>query len=189
MSFTVEENCLMKIIAKLELLLIAMWLGAACFFSFATAPSAFVVLPTTDLAGNLVNRTLMILNVSGLIIGLLVLVTSFIPRNYGGAFWAWARRFFLFLMVVGCGGGQFVVGYWIALLRLQIGKPVDQLAATDPMKIRFDQLHQASVWVLMAAMAAALIAYFFISKRESEKKVEKVDPDFDFTKDLRDLQI
>jgi hypothetical protein len=46
----------MNFIKDIRALLIALWLGAACFFSFAVAPSAFGVLPSRELAGSVVSR-------------------------------------------------------------------------------------------------------------------------------------
>ncbi len=175
----------MKLLAKLELLLIGTWLGAAAFFSFGVAPSSFAVLPSAELAGNVVNRTLIIINISGLIIGLLTLATSFLPRSYPNAVWAWGRRFLLLIVAAAGGIGQFGIAFWIAFLRLQIGKPIEQLAKDDPMRIQFDQLHQASVWVLMTGMIAALLVFFVMSRGEASKSEKaRVDPDFDFSKEL-----
>src|SRR5438067_2233687 len=63
-SLTTTTNVGLVIVRDVRLLLIAIWLGAAVGFSFAVAPSAFVVLPTHELAGNLVTRTLGIVNVA-----------------------------------------------------------------------------------------------------------------------------
>ncbi|MDH3494503.1 MAG: DUF4149 domain-containing protein [Acidobacteriota bacterium] len=177
----------MKLVAKIELLLIALWLGAACFFSFGVAPAAFAVLPSAEMAGNVVNRTLLIVNVSGLIVAVLTLATSFLPQTYPGLAWAWARRIFLLLMAAGCAVGQFVIGFWIAILRAQTGKPVDQLANDDPIKLQFDMLHQASVWTLIIAMAAALIVFFLMTKKNADVAKDKplIDPAFDFSKEMK----
>ncbi len=177
----------MRFLAKIELLLVGMWLGAACFFSFGVAPSAFHVLPDATLAGNVVNRTLAIINISGLVIGVLTLATSFLPRAYSSALWAWGRRFLLLTFAAACGIGQFVIGFWIAYLRLQAGKPVSELSAADPLKIRFDQLHQASVWVLVVAMVAAFLVFFVMSRRDASGKPGKssAEPDFDFSNEFK----
>ena len=175
----------MKIVAKFELLLIALWLGAACFFSFGVAPSAFSVLPTSELAGNVVNRVLFIVNVSGLVISALLLATSFLPRDSASAFWTWGRRILLIIIAVACAGGQFVIGTWLALIRGQFGKPVDEIAADDPLKLQFDQLHQASVWVLVTAMIAALLAFFVMSRESKAKEQPSAEPDFDFSNEFK----
>ena len=60
-----------------RLLSLGMWLGAAVLFSFAVAPGAFAVLPARELAGAIVTRIIGVVNVSGFIIALLLLATSF----------------------------------------------------------------------------------------------------------------
>ena len=68
-----------------------------------------------------------------------------------------------------------------------MGKPVAELAADNPLKIQFDQLHQASVWVLMAGMAVALIAFFVMTKQGQAKEAIKPagGTEFDFPLDLK----
>ena len=51
----------MKFLVNVRLLLVALWLGAAVFF-IAVAQSSFAVLPSRELAGSVVSRTLMVLN-------------------------------------------------------------------------------------------------------------------------------
>ncbi|MCO6511650.1 MAG: DUF4149 domain-containing protein [Aridibacter famidurans] len=155
---------MLKILPKIELLLLGVWLGAACFFSFAVAPSAFSVLPSRELAGSMVNRTLMIINIAGLVIGVILLLTSFVQRGEEKKVWIWIQRILLLIMAAACAVGQFVIAFWMAYLRVQMKAPIDDLAANDPLRVQFNQLHQYSVWVLMAAMIASLLAFFVISR-------------------------
>lgn len=178
----------MKFIAKFELLLIALWLGAACFFSLGVAPSAFSILPSRELAGGIVNRTLTIINFSGLIIGILLLLSSFIPRGEARQIWAWIQRLLLLVVAGACGAGQLIIGFYLNQLRYMIGKPIDQLAAADPLKLQFDTWHQYSIWALMTGMAAALLVFFIISRTNAHSgKASKSDviPDFEFPDDLK----
>jgi hypothetical protein len=59
-----------------------------------------------------------------------------------------------------------VIGFWLSSLRNQMGRPIDEVAADDPLRIQFATLHEWSVWVLFAGMIAALIAFFVISNRK-----------------------
>src|SRR6185369_14593650 len=63
-----------QIIAFIEALLVAVWLGSMIFFSFAVAPSAFAVLPTRELAGAMVTSAIGKVEMLGLIIGPLLLI-------------------------------------------------------------------------------------------------------------------
>ena len=165
----------MKFLVNVRLLLVALWLGAAVFF-IAVAQSSFAVLPTRELAGSVVSRTLMVLNLSGLVLGAILLLTSFIKQPEINRFRVWAERFSLLILVAACAVGQFVIGLWLSFIRAQIGRPIDEVAADDPLKIQFNTLHQYSVWILMAGMIAALLAFFLIAQK-AEKKLtsEKIN--------------
>jgi hypothetical protein len=175
----------MKFVSDIRLLLIGLWLGAAVFF-IAVAQSAFSVLPQRELAGAVVNRTHAVLNYSGLAIGVLLILTSWIVRKEVSRFWIWIERFLLLVLVAACAVGQFVIGLWLAMIKAQIGKPIDEAAADDPLRIQFDNLHEWSVWILFAGMIAALLAFFIVTNRKFDK-AKPASPlgDFDFQKEFK----
>ncbi|MCW5959633.1 MAG: DUF4149 domain-containing protein [Pyrinomonadaceae bacterium] len=170
----------MKYLSGLRALLMGLWLGGACFFSFAVAPSAFSVLAERELAGNLVSRTLMIVNFSGIAIGVLIIALSFLASSSIKAWKIWTERFLVLVTVIACAIGQFVITSWLSLIRAQAGVPMEQLAGDNPLKMQFDNLHQYSVWVLSAAMIAALIAFFAAYLNGFGAAAEKRSDGFDF---------
>jgi hypothetical protein len=170
----------MSFLSDFRALLIGLWLGAACFFSFAVAPSAFAVLENRELAGSIVSRTLMIVNLSGLVISLIVLAFSFIKRPNVAPFWIWAERFMLVLLTLACAVGEFVIAVWMRLVRSQAGKPMEELAADDPLRMQFNNLHQYSVWILMGAMITALVLFFLIARKFDKKVVVEDKNEFKF---------
>ncbi len=174
----------MKFFSDIRLLLTAIWLGAAVFFLFV-AQSAFAVLPERELAGAMVNRTLAIVNYSGLAIALILLATSLVGQASVNRFWLWTERIVLLVLAAATAIGQFVIGWWLMLLRNEMGKPIDQVAADDPLRVQFNQMHEYSVWVLMAAMAAALIVFFIIANRKFSLKKKDNVVDFDPLKDFK----
>ena len=52
-----------------EAVLVALWLGAAGFFSVAVAPALFAVVPTRTMAGEVVGRLLPAIFYSGMVVG------------------------------------------------------------------------------------------------------------------------
>ena len=58
------------------LLALIVWIGGIIFFAFVLAPTLFSVLPTTKLAGDVVNATLTKLHWMGLISGIVFLISS-----------------------------------------------------------------------------------------------------------------
>ncbi len=177
----------MKFISDLRLLLLGIWLGSAVFF-IGVAQSAFAVVPQRELAGAVVNRTLSLLNYGGLAIAVILILTSFVGLRNVGRLSIWSERFLLLIVAAACAVGQFVIGFWLSMLRGQMGRPIDEVAADDPLRIQFNNLHEWSVWVLIAGMAAALIAFFIIANRKFGGAVSTsrttTDP-FDFSKEFK----
>ncbi len=176
----------MKFFSDIRLLLLAVWLGAAVFF-IAVAQSAFAVLPQRELAGAVVNRTLTVLNYAGLAVSLVLLLTSLIAAKNVSKFWLWAERLLILLITAACAVGQFVIGLMLMSVRGQMGgRPIDEIAADDPLRLQFNNLHEYSVWLLMAAMAAAAIAFFIIANRKfgTASKTAAADP-YNFEKEFK----
>lgn len=166
------------ILNDLRLLLIGLWLGAAVFFSSVVAPSVFAVLRGYDLpnvgeiAGALVTRTLSVVNVSGFIISLFLLITAFVlGRGLG------KRSFFLELAslmvtVVSTGAGQWVIAAKMRALRVAMILPIDQVPIDDPRRVAFNRLHGYSVTALSFGMIAALVAFLIIAYRARLSAIE-----------------
>lgn len=160
-----------KSINYVRLALLGMWLGAAIYFSAIVAPSAFAVLRSYqsfnagEIAGAIVNRNLAAINLGGFIIGVVLLVTGFIR------FRKVPLRFFMIEIVsvttlsLATAVGNWIIAPRLRALRLALRAPIDQLAATDPRRISFDQLHAYSVKALSVAMIAALLAIVMIALR------------------------
>ena len=66
----------MTFLRFLMLLALVVWIGGIIFFAFVLAPTLFGILPTTKLAGDVVNATLGKLHWMGLISGVVFLVCS-----------------------------------------------------------------------------------------------------------------
>jgi hypothetical protein len=176
----------MKLLSDVRLLLLSIWLGSAVFF-IAVAQSAFVVLPQRELAGAMVSRTLAILNFGGLAIAIVLILTSFIGAKNINRFSAWIERFLLLVVAAACGMGQFVIGLWLSTLRSQMTRPIDEIAADDPLRAQFDRLHNWSEWVLLIAMIAAVIAFFLIARRKfgaAASQSSPTDP-YNFEKEFK----
>ena len=175
----------MKFFSDIRLLMLAIWLGAAVFF-IGVAQAAFAVVPQRELAGAVVNRSLVIVNFGGMAISVFLILTSLLATSRISKLWLWIERFLLLVIAAACAIGQFVIGLWLASVRAQIGKPIDEVALDDPLRIQFNMLHEYSVWVLFAGMIAALIAFFIIANRKFSvaAKPEK-DNIYDFSKEFK----
>jgi hypothetical protein len=178
----------MKFLSNIRLLLLGLWLGAAVFFSFGVAPSAFALLPTRESAGALVSRSLLIVNLSGLIIGLILLASAFVKSVGANLFLLWTERVLLIVVPAACAVGLFLGALWLPSVKAQMGRPIDEVALDDPLRLQFNNLHEYSVWVLVVAMIAALIAFLLIAGKTSAPPVAAAKTDlkgFDFDKEFK----
>jgi hypothetical protein len=97
----------------------------------------------------------------------------------------WVERFLLLIIGAACAVGEFVIGFWLSSIKTQIGRPIDEVAVDDPLRIQFNTLHQYSEWVLLSAMAAALIAFFIIANRKFDKLTDAGSDIYDFSKEFK----
>ena len=157
---------------NLRLFLLALWLGAALFFSATVAPAVFSVLRSfqlanaSEIAGTIVTRTLAVVNLSGFAISLFLLVTAFLFKRRGasGAGF-YVETMLLVLVAIFTAASQWWISPRMLALRAAMPAPIDQIARTDPRHIAFDSLHHYSVALLGLAMLASLIASIIIARR------------------------
>ena len=140
---------------KVGLTLLSIWVGAAAFFSFVLAPAAFAVLPAQHLAGQVVSRTLGVVEIAGIVMGVILLLLSFLSRGRRGKAFPFDLCA-LALIVVAMIGSRIVSGRMHAL-RVQAGETLYSLPASDSLRSAFDQLHQFSVGLMSVAMIVALV--------------------------------
>ena len=139
--------------ARLLVVVLAAWLGAAVFFAAAVAPAAFRALPSRAIAGTLVARTLPVLLLSGIVAGAL---SAALAGSLGAS---GPRRRAVraagAVLAASCALGQFVIGTRIARVRAAAGPALGALAPGDPRRIAFGRLHVLSVGAFGAGALAA----------------------------------
>ena len=161
----------MSTLNNIRLLLLASWLGAAIFFSAAVAPSAFRVLRAfnlpnaSEIAGAIVSRTLSVVNTSGFVLSVLLLITAFVLKESYGRSAFVLQTVLLVLLGVTTGVGEWVIAAKMRGLRVAMRTTIDQVPAGDPSRIAFDALHGYSVTALAIAIIAGLIAFFVVANR------------------------
>jgi hypothetical protein len=174
----------MKFLSDIRLLLLGLWLGAAVFF-IGIAQVAFSVLPQHEMAGAVVGGGLAVLNYGGLAVAAILILTSLIGVAIVNKFWLWVERFLELLLGAACASGQFLIGFWISSVRAQMGRPIDELAADDPLRAQFNVLHQYSEWILLTAMAAALVSFFIVANRRFGAATTARSDVYDFSKEFK----
>ena len=153
-----------RMLAFLEVFLLSLWLGSMIFFSAAVAPSAFAVLPTHELAGALVTSTISKIEVFGLVIGPLLILIQL-------ATWGRVRSsnrtksfkvILIVIMLAAAAFSRFWVSPAMVSLRAQMNGHIDDVPATDPLRIQFNSLHHYSVWLMSAAIVCGILMQFQI---------------------------
>jgi hypothetical protein len=146
----------------MEVMLLGVWLGSMMFFSFAVAPSAFAVLPTREMAGVMVTSSISKIEVLGLIIGaLLILIQAANWRTRPSSRGVKTVQIaLLILMIASAGLSRFWISPAMVSIRATMGGRIDEMAASEPMRIQFNDLHQYSVGLMSVAMISGLVVLF-----------------------------
>jgi len=151
-----------------RLILLACWFGAALFFGAVVAPAAFGVLRSfglpnaNEIAGSIVTRSLSVVNLAGFVVALLLLVTIMLRRSASGRVSFILECVCLGVIALATGVGHWLIAARMRALRAAMVLPIDQIAADDPRRVAFNNLHGYSVNALGLAMIAALVVMFLM---------------------------
>lgn len=151
---------------RIRLAILGLWLGAMTFFSFVVAPAAFSALPTQQLAGALVSRTLSALEIIGVVLGGLLILVLSLSKERGKA--ALFEMIALVLMTAAMFVSHFAVSNRLHEIRVQSGE-IAKLDAGDPTRAEFDRLHQYSVWLMSFNIVGAATLIVILSRRSQSQ--------------------
>jgi hypothetical protein len=132
----------MSFLRFLMLLSLIVWLGGLIFFAFVVAPALFSLLPTRQLAGSVVSRSLSALHCMGIVSGVIFLVSSMIHARVatGSAHPLALRHILLYIMLALTLISQFGISPKMASLRASMGE-IDFVPVTDAVRVQFNTLH------------------------------------------------
>ena len=150
----------MSFLRFLMLLSLVAWIGGLMFFAFVLAPTAFQVLPTTHLAGNVVGRALGKLHWIAIVSGTVFLASSLLySRLTEGSAHPFAARNVLICMMLGL---TLVSQFWIIPRMDTLRASVSDFAMVplDPARVQFDALHVWSTRVEGAVLLLGLVAIY-----------------------------
>jgi len=156
----------MSFLRFLMLLSLVCWIGGLIFFAFVVAPTAFSVLPTSHLAGNVVGRSLGKLHWIGLISGIVFLVSSLLYSRFtdGTAHVFAARHVLLCTMLALTLISQFGIIPRMDALRASLGE-VRSVPLDNPERVQFDALHVWSTRVEGAVLLLGLVVVYLTAKQ------------------------
>jgi len=148
------------------LLSLVVWMGGLIFFAFVVAPTAFSVLPTTHLAGNVVGRSLGKLHWIAIISGIVYLVSSLLYSRLtdGTAHIFAVRHILLCLMLALTLISQFGIIPRMDVLRASLGE-VRAVPIDNPQRVQFDALHLWSTRVESAVLLLGLVVVYLTASK------------------------
>jgi len=158
----------MNVLRFFMLLALVVWIGGIIFFAAVVAPTLFKVLPTHQLAGSVVTRSLGILHWMGIVCGIVFLTASMLHAySARGAAHPFAPRHVLvYVMLVLTAISQFVVSAKLLAMRTAMGE-IDLVPVTDARRIAFNQLHAWSTRLESGVLILGLIVLFLVARRLS----------------------
>lgn len=135
----------MSFLRFVMLLALIVWIGGIIFFAFVEAPTLFVVLPTTRMAGDVVSVSLTKLHWVGLISGAIFLICSLAYNRLKEARLKpfAAGHILIVLMLLLTSISQFSITPHMRELRSAM-QTADNLSWNDSRRLEFDRLHEWS---------------------------------------------
>jgi len=151
----------MSFLRFLMLLSLIAWIGGLIFFAFVLAPTAFQVLPSTHLAGNVVGRSLSKLHWIAMFSGIIFLISSLLySRLTDGTAHLFAMRHVLICVMLGL---TLLSQFWMIprmdTLRAQVGD-FATVTLDNPARVQFDALHVWSTRVEGAVLLLGLVVIY-----------------------------
>jgi uncharacterized membrane protein len=158
----------MSIIRFLMLLSLVVWVGGIIFFAFVLAPTVFHpgILPSRQLSGAVVSRSLGMLHWMGLACGILFLVTSVVDSQVMTGFAApgAARNLLVCTMIVLTLISMFAISTRMLALRNDMVF-IDNVPQDDARRVEFNRLHVWSTRLEGAVLIFGLAVIFLTSRR------------------------
>jgi hypothetical protein len=148
----------------LMLLTLVVWIGGIIFFSFVVAPALFSILPTRELAGAVVQRSLGVLHWIGIISALVFLIASTLDAlNTPGVQYGVSRNILMTIALVLTLISQFGVTREMSRLRRDMGT-IDVVSAGDERRVEFNRLHTASTALEGGVLLLGLTTLILVAK-------------------------
>ena len=154
---------LMSFLRFLMLLSLVVWLGGLIFFAFVLAPTVFSpgLLPSRQMAGSIVGRSLDRLHYVAIVSGTVFLIASMLYSRIasGNARPLAARHVLIVLMLLLTVVSQFAISPKMHVIRAEAGV-IDDLPPDNPLRVEFDRLHVWSERVEVAVLLLGLVALY-----------------------------
>ena len=160
----------MSIVRFLMLLALVIWVGGIAFFAFVLAPTVFHpgILPSRQLAGQVVSRSLGMLHWIGIGCGVVFLVTSVVDSQVttGLASVFSGRNLLVSAMIVLTLVSVFAIAKPMLALRNDMVF-IDNVPHDDPRRVEFNRLHEWSTRLESTVLLLGLAVIYLTARRLS----------------------
>ena len=157
----------MSFVRYLMLLSLVIWVGGIIFFAFVMAPTVFHpgVLPTRQLAGQVVSRSLGILHWMGLGCGVVFVAMSMLDsRMVNGVAQPFAaRNLLVYAMIILTLVSMFGIGTRMLALRQQM-VVIDEVPHDDARRVEFNRLHGWSTRIEGGVLLLGLAVLWLVAR-------------------------
>ena len=148
----------------LMLLSLVVWIGGIIFFSFVVAPALFSILPSRELAGAVVQRSLSALHWIGICGALVFLIASTLDAlNTPGVRYGISRNVLMTIALALTLVSQFGVTRTMERLRRDMGT-IDTVSAGDARRVEFNRLHTTSTALEGGVLLIGLATLILVAK-------------------------
>jgi uncharacterized membrane protein len=145
------------------LLSLVVWIGGLIFFAFVLAPTVFSpgLLPTRQMAGSIVGRSLDLLHFMAIASGIIFLISSMLysRMSVGAPRPLAARHILILLMLLLTLISQFAITPKMHAIRAEVGV-IDNVPLNNPLRMQFDHLHVWSEDFEIAVLLLGLLAVY-----------------------------
>jgi hypothetical protein len=154
----------MRFLYFLMLLALVVWLGGILFFGTVLAPTLFSTLPSRELAGTVVTRSLAALHWIGIGCGVIFLLGSLAYSRMAtgsAGLMAW-RHLLIIAMLALTLVSQYCVSPKMQALRRDMVQ-IDSVPLTDARRLEFNQLHRWSTGLEQAILLMGLVVLWSVA--------------------------
>jgi hypothetical protein len=149
-----------------KLLSLALWIGSIFFFAAVVAPTLFTVLPSRNLAGMVVSRSLFGLHWVGLVCGLIFLLCSFLLAFIqGGQSPFHAHDLLLVAMLAITLFAHFGIERRMNSLKAEMGV-IDVVPQQDARRVEFNRLHIWSTRLEGSVFVCGVVLLFLVVREQ-----------------------
>lgn len=131
--------------SALHWLAISLWLGSMAGFGVLTAPALFRIVPSRQMAGNVAGAVIGNIDRLGLAAGVVILATLlWTAARLGGRAVGWPRPALIAVMLLLTLASATVVRGGLDAAQAKMDRPIEQYAATDPLRVGYNRWHNLS---------------------------------------------